>query len=126
MASASETSTTGLPLRVAAPLAYAGWWLTGLILWFAERRDHAIRFHAAQSMAAFGLIATVIAGCGLLALSALSFLPVAFVPLLWLGGAAWAGGVLLWIVVMWKAATRRRAWRIPIAAELADRLLLRS
>lgn len=126
MPSASETSTTGLPLHVAAPLAYAGWWLTGLILWFAERRDRAIRFHAAQSIAAFGIIAVVIAGCGLLALSALSFLPVAFMPLLLLGGAAWAGGVVLWIVVMWKAATRRRAWRIPIAAELADRLIQRS
>jgi uncharacterized membrane protein len=109
---------------VGIPLAYSGWWLTGLILWFVERRDRTIRFHAAQSIAAFGLIAVGIGAFAALALASLSFLPAAFTPFVWAAGVSWAAGVLLWIAVMWKAATGR-VWRIPIAAELADRLARR-
>ena len=56
-----------------------------------------------------------------LALASLSFLPSAFAVFLWAAAVTWAGGVLLWVAVMWKAATGR-AWRIPIAAALAERL----
>jgi uncharacterized membrane protein len=117
----TKPGSTGLSRQVAVPLAYSGWWLTGLILWFVERRDRVIRFHAAQSLAAFGMIAGAIAAFAALALASLSFLPSAFTVFLWAAAVTWAGGVVLWIVVMWKAATGR-VWRIPIAAELADRL----
>ena len=122
MVSATPTSSTGLSPRVAGPLAYAGWWVTGVILWFVERRDRAIRFHAAQSIAAFGVIAAAIASFGALAMASLSFLPSAFVPFLWASAITWVIGVMLWLVVMWKAATGH-TWRIPVAADLADRLM---
>jgi uncharacterized membrane protein len=122
--SATEMSSTGLSPRVAAPLAYAGWWVTGLILWFVERRDHSIRFHAAQSVAAFGAIAAAIAAFGALALGSLSFLPSVFALFLWAAAITWGLGVVLWIVVIWKAAAGR-AWRIPVAADLADRITSR-
>ena len=115
-------SSTGLAPRVAAPLAYAGWWVTGLLFWFLERRDAYVRFHAAQAVAAFGIIALLIAGFGLLALASLSFLPSAFVPFLWSAAVTWLAGVVLWGVVIWNAA-RGRVWRIPLAADLADRLV---
>jgi uncharacterized membrane protein len=118
---ASNVSSTGLTARVATPLAYAGWWVTGAILWLVERRDRAIRFHAAQALAAFGIIAAAIAVFGGLALAALTFLPAAFGPLVWAAAITWAAGVVLWLVVMWKAASGH-VWRIPIAAALADRL----
>ena len=120
--STTETSSTGLSPRVAAPLAYAGWWVTGAILWFVERRDRNIRFHAAQSIAAFGLVAFLIVAFVALALASLSLLPVAFDLFLWAAAATWVGGVVLWAVALWKAATGH-AWRIPIAADLAERLL---
>ena len=123
MTAPTRASSTGLSLQVAVPLAYSGWWLTGLVLWFVERHDRSIRFHAAQSIAAFGVIAAVIAGFSGLALASLSFLPSAFTPFLWAAALTWVGGVVLWIAVMWKAATGR-VGRIPIAAELADRLVL--
>ena len=119
---AIESSSTGLSPRVAAPLAYAGWWVTGLILWFVERRDRTIRFHAAQSVAAFGVLAAAIAGFGALALASLSFLPAAFTAFLWAAAVTWGLGVVLWIVAIWKAASGR-PWRIPVAADLADRLM---
>lgn len=121
MIAPTTASSTGLSPQIAAPLAYSGWWLTGLILWFVERRDRAIRFHAAQAIAAFGVIAAVIVAFAGLALASLSFLPSAFTLLLWAAAITWVAGVALWIVVMWKAATGR-VWRIPIAAELADRI----
>lgn len=121
MVSAIPDSSTGLSRQVAVPLAYAGWWMTGFILWFVERRDTAIRFHAAQSMAAFGVVAALILAFGALAVASLSLLPAAFDLFLWAALVTWALGVVLWIVAMWKAATGR-LWRIPIAAELADRI----
>ena len=121
MVPATSDSSTGLSRRVAVPLAYAGWWMTGLILWFVERRDTAIRFHAAQSMAAFGVVAALVIAFGALAVAALQLLPAAFDLFLWAALGTWALGVVLWIVAMWKATTGRM-WRIPIAAELADRI----
>ena len=114
-------SSTGLSRRVAAPLAYAGWWVTGAILWFVERHDRTIRFHAAQSMAAFGIVAGLVLAFGALALASLSLLPAAFNLFLWAAAVTWVGGILLWIVALWKTATGH-TWRIPVAADLADRL----
>jgi uncharacterized membrane protein len=113
-------SSTGLSPRTGAALAYSGWWLTGGIMWFLERRDRYVRFHAAQATITFGLIAAFILVCSALAVAALSFLPSLFTVLVVLAGAAWIGGVVLWAVVMWKV-TRGDEWRIPVAAEMADR-----
>jgi uncharacterized membrane protein len=116
------TSSTGLSSRTAAALAYSGWWVTGAILWFLERRDPFVRFHAAQAIAAFGLIALLIMLFGGLAAASLSFLPSMFTPLIAAAAMTWIGGVVLWGVMMWKMISGDE-WRIPVAAELADRLL---
>jgi uncharacterized membrane protein len=115
-------SSTGLSPQLGGALAYAGWWITGLILWAVERQDRYVRFHAAQSLAAFGVVAILIAGFAALAVASLSFLPSAFAPFVWAAGVTWIGGIALSVAAMWKAATGH-AWRIPIAADLADRLL---
>jgi uncharacterized membrane protein len=114
-------SSTGLPPRLAATLAYAGWWVTGAIIWFLERGDPYVRFHAAQAVAAFGVIAALIVGFFVMAGASLSFLPSAFLLFVWAAGLTWAGGLVLWLVAMWRAATGS-TWRIPVAADLADRL----
>jgi uncharacterized membrane protein len=116
------TSSTGLAPRLAAPLAYAGWWITGVVLWLVERRDVYVRFHAAQAIAAFGLIALFIVAFGTLAVASLSFLPSAFWPFVWAAGLTWVAALVLWLLSMWKAANGE-PWRIPIAAELADRMM---
>ena len=116
------TSSTGLSPRLAAPLAYAGWWITGFILWFVERHDRHVRFHAAQSITAFGLIALLIAAFGALAVASLSFQPSAFGPFVWAAALTWGGGLVLWVVSMWKAAAGD-PWRIPVAADLAERMV---
>ena len=116
------SSSTGLSSRTAAALAYGGWWVTGLILWFLERRDRVARFHAAQSVVAFGTIAFLVLSFGFLAAASLSFLPAAFTVLIGIAVFAWVVGVALWAVSLWKAATGVE-WRIPFASDLADRML---
>ena len=115
-------SSTGLSPRLAAVLSYAGWWITGVIFWLVEREDRYVRFHAAQAIAAFGIIAVTTGACVLLALTSLSFLPAAFPLFATASAVVWVGGLLLWGVAMWKAANGN-AWRIPLAADLADRLV---
>jgi uncharacterized membrane protein len=115
------SSSTGLPTAFGATLAYAGWWLTGLIFWFVERRDPVVRFHAAQAVAAFGALALLIGGLAALALVSLSFFPSLFEGLLLAAQAAAALSVVLWTVTVWQVASGRD-WRIPIAARWADRL----
>jgi uncharacterized membrane protein len=115
-------SSTGLPPRLAAVLAYGGWWVTGLIFWLVERRDRFVRFHAAQSIAAFGLTALIVAGFGLAALLSLSMLPTAFSLFVWASGLTWLVGMLVWGAALWQAA-HGRTWRMPLAGQLADRML---
>ena len=115
-------SSTGLPPRLAAVLAYGGWWVTGLIFWLVERRDRFVRFHAAQSVAAFGLMALIVAGFGLGALASLTVLPTAFSLFLWASGLTWLVGMLVWGAALWQAA-HGRTWRMPLAGQLADRML---
>ena len=111
----------GLPGRVAAPLAYAGWWVTGVLFWFLERRDLFVRFHAAQACVVFGAIALVVATlCGIAGASLL-FMPNAFGFWAWTAGLIWVAGLVLWVVAIWHAANGR-LWRIPVAAEIADRM----
>ena len=115
------SSSTGLSSNTAAALAYGGWWVTGLIIWFLERRDSFARFHAAQSVVAFGVIAVLILFFGVLAAASLSFAPAAFSALVGVMVFAWVLGVALWLVSLWKAA-HGEDWRIPWASALADRM----
>jgi uncharacterized membrane protein len=117
----SEESSTGLSPRAGALLAYSAWWVTGLVFWWLERRNPYIRFHAAQSVAAFGTIAAIIAAFGALAVLSLAVLPGGFAPFLWAAGLAWGGGTALWLFALWAVATRRRG-RLPLFAALADRM----
>ena len=117
-------SSTGLSPRVAATLSYAGWWITGLLFWMVERDDTYVRFHAAQAIAAFGVIALLTCAFLLLAALSLSVLPNAVALFMSAAGVVWVGGLGLWGVAMWRAANGD-AWRIPVAADLADWLCRR-
>ena len=114
-------SSLGLPSRTAVILAYSGWWVTGAIFWFLERRDSVVRYHAAQAVVVFGAAALLIAVFSLLAAASLSFLPVLFGPFAGAAALTWVAGVVLWAVTMWKVASGDE-WRIPAAAPWIERL----
>ncbi len=56
MAEEAPASPLGPSPRVAAAIAYAGWWASGALVWLVERDRPAVRFHAMQSMIAFGIV----------------------------------------------------------------------
>jgi uncharacterized membrane protein len=114
-------SSTGLSSRTAAALAYGGWWVTGLIIWFLERHDRFARFHAAQSVVTFGAIAALVVFFGFLAAASLSFMPEAFTALIAVTVFTWVLGVALWAVSIWKMASGED-WRIPGASALAEKM----
>jgi len=95
--------------------------VTGVLIWFLERRDLYVRFHAAQSCVVFGAIALVVTILSALAATSLLFMPNAFRFWVWATGLIWVAGVILWLVAIWHAATGR-LWRIPVAAGIADRM----
>src|SRR6185295_10010288 len=97
------SSSTGLPSRTAAALAYSGWWVTGAAFWFIERRDALVRFHAAQALIIFGFVALQMMLCALLAAVSLSFLPSLFVLFAGAMALTWVAGVALCGVAMWRA-----------------------
>jgi uncharacterized membrane protein len=115
-------SSTGLPSSFAAVLAYSGWWVTGGIFWWLERRDRSVRLHAAQSVIAFGVIALLIGLFTALAAASLSFLPSMFGFFAGAAALTWAGGVVLWGIALWKAA-HGDEWRIPVAGAWAERMI---
>lgn len=119
-----SVSSTGLSSRTAGALCYLGWWVTGLIFLGLERRDPYVRFHAAQATAAFGLLAGLIVLFGVMALVSLSFATAGFDFFVMAAGATWAASVLLSFVAMIQAARGAR-FRLPLAAEWADRLTVK-
>jgi uncharacterized membrane protein len=112
-------STTGLTSRTASVLSYLGWWVTGLIFWAIERRDGAVRFHAAQAAITFGGLALLILALGVLGLVMLSVAPRGFLFFTAAALVVWLGSVMLWLVALWQASRGKR-WRIPLAANLAE------
>jgi uncharacterized membrane protein len=118
MARAAESSTR-LPPRTGALLAYLGWWVTGGLMLLIERRDPFVRFHAAQSLVGLGLVWLAGLVAYMLAFAVLSVSATWFTAMLWLALGIWAAGVGLWILCLALVARGER-WRMPLAAGMAD------
>lgn len=116
---AENTGTTGMSENVAGLLCYVLWWVTGLIFFLIDKRSF-VRFHAAQSMVAFG------------ALHVIRFiLAEMFVASLTAGtsaGFSMASGLIhlvdllafvLWIVLMIKAYQGER-FKLPVVGDIAE------
>ena len=117
----TESTSTGVDARLAAVLCYAGWWVTGLVFLFAERRHPDVRFHAAQSLVVFGALSVALLLCG--GASAVAFFVAAptFQLMQAIGNALWFGAVLLWLFLLVKA-WRGETWRIPVVGDLAIKI----
>ena len=130
-------SSTSLKPNTAGLLCYVGFWVTGIIFLFIEKKNKLIRFHAMQSLVAFGILNIIwgIAsnlggglgwwgvGCGLgrgLGLGAFwgpqiiaaMVIFVIFFVLWW----------VLWAVGMYKAY-HGTPFRIPVFTNLAEKCL---
>jgi uncharacterized membrane protein len=98
----------GLQENIAALLAYALGWISGLIVILVEKDNRFVRFHAMQSIITFGALTILSILLGNL-LVFFGFL-VPFLNLL---------GIVLWILLMVKAYQGER-YRLPIIGDLAE------
>ena len=105
----TKKTSTGLQENVAALLAYVFWWISGIVFLLLEPENKFIRFHAIQSIIAFGFIS--VAGW------VLSLMPI-FGG--WIGTVIWLIGVALWIVMMVKAYQGAK-YKLPVAGDLAEK-----
>jgi uncharacterized membrane protein len=123
-ATEDQATSTGVDARLASVLCYSGWWVTGLIFLFAERRHPNVRFHAAQSLIVFGAISVGLLLCG--GASAIAFFVAVptFQLLQAIGNALWFGAVLLWLFLLVKT-WRGETWRVPVAGDLAMKIASR-
>jgi uncharacterized membrane protein len=115
----TQSSSTGIDARLAAVLCYSLWWVTGLLFLILERRDGAVRFHAAQSLVLFGGMSFILAGVGALSAVALLVSNQVYQIVLATGNVVWIGAAVLWLVLVLKA-WRGETWRVPLFATLAD------
>lgn len=114
-------TSTGVDARLSSVLCYAGWWVTGLVFLFAERRHAGVRFHAAQSIVVFGAFSLALFLAG--GVSAVAFILVG--PLFQLaqtiGYVLWLAAVGLWLYLL-LTAWRGEIWQVPVAGNLARKL----
>lgn len=103
---------TGLDENVAGLLCYVLWWISGLVFFLLEKDNKFIRFHALQSIIAFGVLtlASIVIGW------------ITWIPFFgWLIGFAF--GVLclvVWIICMVKAYQGEK-FKLPWAGNLAEK-----
>lgn len=99
-----EKKGTGLPKNTAAALSYVLGWLTGIVFLLIEK-DPYVRFHAMQSIVAFGLLTVV-----------------SFVPIIgWLlSPFLMIIGFILWLVLIYKAY-QGEEFQLPVIGEFAKK-----
>jgi len=111
---ASAGTSTGLSPNIAGLLCYVAGWVSGIIFFVLEQKNKFVRFHAAQSIVAFGTI--TVAGI------ILGLIPV-------VGGAfsAIIGiiGFIVWIIMIVKASSGEW-YKLPWAGDVAEKIVTSS
>lgn len=118
-------TSLGISATAAAGVSYLGWWLTGLLIYFNERRNWYVRFHALQSVLYTGAL-TIITVLGFVASSLLTDLYLATHQLALLTISRWLVVVIVLAVVGAWLTPVIAAWcgyrlRIPFFAPYAER-----
>jgi uncharacterized membrane protein len=124
-ATPAASAQSGMAENVAGALCYVLGWVTGLIFYFIDKRPF-VRFHAAQSIVTFGglqligIVVGMLFGISLMSggLGGMS-LGFGLYRLLQLVG------LILWILLMIKAYQGEK-FRVPVAADLADKIFGKS
>ena len=108
-------TSTGLSENVAGLLCYVLGWVSGIIFLLIEPGNKYVRFHAIQSIVAFGSITLVS-----IALSIIGAIPLIGVVF---GFANWLLGIVAfisWIVLMIKAGQGTK-YKLPWAGDFAEK-----
>jgi uncharacterized membrane protein len=114
-------TSTGVEPRLSALLCYTAWWLSALVFLVLEQRHRGVRFHAAQSLVVFGGLSLLIGILSALSVAMLVVSTTAFQAARFLVYLVWIGAVGIWLVLMLRTFNGH-TWRVPVAADFADRL----
>jgi uncharacterized membrane protein len=104
----TEKTSTGLEANLAAALSYLLGFVSGIVFLVLEKENRFVRFHALQSVLAFGGITLV-----WMLLNAVPFLGFVFGVLVIIPASA-----ILWLVMMFKAY-QGQDFRLPIVGPIA-------
>jgi len=107
-------TSTGLSPNVAGLLCYVAGWVSGIIFLVLEQRNKFVRFHAAQSIVAFGTltVAGIIFG----------LIPVVGDAFSWIIGII---GFIVWIIMIVKASSGEW-YKLPWASDVAEKIVASS
>ena len=105
---------TGLSPNVAALLCYVAGWITGIIFFVLEQKNKFVRFHAVQSIVAFGTITVAGVLLGLIPVVGDAFSAVIGII-----------GFIVWIIMMVKAANGEW-YKLPWAGDVAEKIVASS
>jgi uncharacterized membrane protein len=125
----AEGGSTNLKPNVAGLLCYVGFWVTGIIFLFIERKDRLVRFHAMQSLVTFGILNIIWGIANVVRGFAWAWSDFGFSYVQWIAGfivfviffTIWW---VLWGVLMYKTY-HGQPYRVPLFGDLAERLLSR-
>jgi uncharacterized membrane protein len=107
-------TSTGLSPNVAGLLCYVAGWISGIILFVLEQRNKFVRFHAAQSIVAFGTITVAGVILGLIPVVGVAFSSIIGII-----------GFIVWIIMMVKAYNGEW-YKLPWAGDVAERIVASS
>jgi uncharacterized membrane protein len=124
MADEAPASPLGPNPRVAAAIAYAAWWASGALVWLVERDRPAVRFHALQSMIAFGIVFAVWITCWIGSFLMLVSSATGFFVLQRISQLILVAGFLVWIICLVQVS-RGVDFRLPVVGGWTARLMSR-
>jgi uncharacterized membrane protein len=110
-----EKTSTGLQENVAGLLCYVLTWVSGIVFLIIEKENKTVRYHAVQSIAAFGALTVLMIILGIL--SVIPFIGLVFSIIMWL---IYVGMLILWIVLMVKTYQGSKI-KLPWAGNLAEK-----
>jgi uncharacterized membrane protein len=119
---AGSAPPLGSDPRIASAIAYAGWWVSGAVVFLMERDRPAVRFDAMQAVVAFGTIWLAWMMCWAASFLTLLVSSAGFFLLQRLGEGVLVGGLILWVVCVWQAV-RGVEIRLPVFAAWTDRAI---
>jgi uncharacterized membrane protein len=104
---ASKKATFGLDENIASMLCYVAGWATGIVFLLAEKENQTVRYHAMQSLIAFGVLTVI-----------------PFVPIVgWILSPFMAiVGFVTWVICVYKAYQGEK-FKLPVVGELAEKQL---
>jgi uncharacterized membrane protein len=123
--SGPPASSSGLAPNVAGALSYLFGIITGIAFLLIEKENRFVRFHAAQSVVISGSLIALsivmnILGAILAMIPVVNLIMGIVLVLFWL--LVGLGGFILWLVLMFRAY-QGDEWRVPLAADYADKIL---